>query len=409
VALLSLLANDHRFRQAGLQAIHVHHGLYPEADTWAEHCRRFCTMLDIGLRIVEVTVPHDSGEGLEAAARHARYHAFRQVLGDGEILTTAHQREDQSETFLLRALRASGTDGLAAMRPWRSFARGWHWRPLLDISRTVLSAYATEQGLYWVDDPSNSDHDYDRNFLRHRIFPLLRERWPHVDTAFARSASLCAETSDLLQHEDARILTTLWNHSPHVLSVSALKALSAAQRARILRHWLSILGLPPLPAAGLVSIEVDLLTARADAQPVFAWNDAILQRWRDQLYADWRRSPLPPDWSTLWNGMTPLSLPDDSVLSLTAVRHGLQCMGFPAPLSVHTRRGGERIRLSGRKHSHALKQILQDLGIPPWQRNRLPLLSNVDGELLAVGDLIFSGEFEQWLQAHEMKLHWDMP
>src|SRR5690606_8071854 len=157
VVLLHLLRSRPDVRAAGLRAIHVRHGLQAAAGDWAAHCRALCEALEVPLQVVEVDVERDSGAGLEAAARAARRRAFAAALGDDEILALAHHRDDQAETFLLRALRASGPDGLAAMRPWQRFGAGWLWRPLLDAPRADLLAHAQLHGLRWVEDPSNDD------------------------------------------------------------------------------------------------------------------------------------------------------------------------------------------------------------------------------------------------------------
>src|SRR5690606_11238161 len=175
-ALLQLLAADAGVRQRGLRAIHVHHGLHPDADAWALHCASVCGDLDVALDVVRVEVARDSGSGLEAAARAARHAAFQSALRSDEVLVLGHHLDDQAETFLLRALRASGVDGLAAMRPWRRFGRGWMWRPLLDIPRADLLEHARTRGLHWVEDPSNDSEAHDRNFLRRQVLPLLRTR-----------------------------------------------------------------------------------------------------------------------------------------------------------------------------------------------------------------------------------------
>jgi tRNA(Ile)-lysidine synthase len=404
IALLHALATSAQTGNRKPRAIHVHHGLHPGADDWAAHCQRACDELGVPLRIVRIEVPRDGGEGLEAAARHARHAAFEAELGDDEVLALAHHRDDQAETFLLRALRASGPDGLGAMRPWRRFGRGWLWRPLLDRPRAELLAYAQDHGLQWIDDPSNSDIAFDRNFLRQRVMPLLRERWPQADAGFARSATLCADASDLLTEDDARMLAMLraatGDDDLHSLSRAALRALAPARRARVLRHWIATLGLPPLPAEGVARIEHEVLDARDDAEPLFAWHGASVRGWRDLLHADRQRAPLPADWRFEWSGEAPATLPENALLQL----HGAP--RFDSPLVIHARQGGERIALPGRSHSHALKQVLQDVGVPPWLRERLPLLSDLQGELLAAGDVICSARFERWLREHDAHLSW---
>jgi len=399
MVLLHLFASDPASR-ARLRAIHVDHGLQPDAGRWSDRCQATCTALGVPLTTVRVQVDDDAGHGPEGAARMVRHAVFEAELRDDEVLVLAHHRDDQAETFLLRALRASGPDGLAAMRPWRRFGRGWLWRPLLDTSRADLLAYARQHGLHWVEDPSNADDAFDRNFLRHRVLPLLHERWPNVDAAFARSAALSAEATSLLADEDAQALDRVRTSDPQVVDVVGLRALPSTRRARVLRRWIETLGLPPLPAQGIATIESELLHAASDDAREFAWSGAVVHRWRNVLHAGRVREPLPADWQALWDGRAALPLPDGGVLQLQG------CNGFDEPVRVSARRGGERIRLAGRSHSHTLKHVLQDVGIPPWQRVHLPLLSTAQGDILAAGDRIHSGAFDAWLRQRDATLAW---
>lgn len=173
MALLHALAAEDTVRARGLRALHVHHGLHAAADDWAAHCLHACDALGVDCRVERVQVDGD-GLGREGAARAARHAAFARHLREGEYLALAHHRDDQAETFLLRALRASGVDGLGAMSPLRPFAAGWLWRPWLDVPRSRIERYARACELHWIEDPSNEDASLDRNFLRHHVFPLLR-------------------------------------------------------------------------------------------------------------------------------------------------------------------------------------------------------------------------------------------
>lgn len=406
--LLHLLARQPAMRERGLRAIHVHHGLHADADAWAAHCHEVCLSLDVPLQVVHVEVDRDSGHGIEAAARTARRRAFAEALSENEVLALAHHRDDQAETFLLRALRASGTDGLAAMQPWRRYGHAWLWRPLLETPRGALLAYAQAHGFRWIDDPSNSDVDYDRNFLRHRVLPLLRERWPEAEAALARSAQLSGETQALLEEGDAVTLASARTLDPQVLSTPRLLVLPRARRARVLRRWVGSLALPPLPAQGVSQIEAVLLTAGDDRESEFVWHGAVIRRWRDLLHAGVRCAPLPEDWHVAWDGRAPLVLPDGGSLLLEGTwPEGAG--GFESPLEAGARRGGERIVLPGRTHSHALKHVLQDLGVPPWEREHLPILRNTAGEVLAAGDLVYSATFDAWLRTNGARLCWRTP
>ena len=248
--LLHLLAANTDIRRNGLGAIHVHHGLHADADAWAAQCQRSCDALDVPLSIVHVDVDRASGQGLEGAARDARHRAFAQALADDEILALAHHRDDQAETFLLRALRGSGVDGLAAMRSWRAYANGWLWRPLLDVAREELHEHATAHGLAWIEDAGNGDPRFDRNFLRNAVMPLLRQRWPQArisaaDFAASMAAKTAAEGTDCVLADIEALpfrpacfdgywssLTVQWCDSRRVL----------AEAARVLKPggWLSL-------------------------------------------------------------------------------------------------------------------------------------------------------------------------
>jgi len=396
--LLHLLAADANARRDGLRAIHVHHGLHADADAWATHCQQTCDALDVPLSIVRVEVDRASGLGLEGAARDARHRAFADALHDDEILVLAHHRDDQAETFLLRALRGSGVDGLAAMRPWRAYANGWLWRPLLDLPRKALLTHAREHELRWLDDPANADLRFDRNFLRDQVLPLLHERWPHASASLARSAALGAQAADLLEVEDASTLLRAMVDGT-TLDIDALRLVPTARRARVLRRWIGGLGLPALPGHAIERIET-LLLADGDAGACFEWAGARIERWRTVLHVQRIREPLPTEWSQAWDGTMPLHLPTGDTLSLLGVT------GFDQSLRVHARQGGERIALPRRGHSHALKHVLQEQGMPPWQRTQLPLLSSADGELLAAGDAILSASLAEWLGARDARLHW---
>ncbi len=398
--LLQALAADPRARAQGLRAWHVHHGLHPQADAWLAHCRRFCAERGLELSVSRVSVARGDGDGPEAAARRARHAAFAAGLAPGETLLLAHHRDDQAETLLLRLLRGSGADGLGAMRAWRSCGPGRLWRPLLALPRASLHAYARAEALDWIEDPSNDEDAFDRNFLRHRVLPLLRQRWPQADAAFAQSASLSAQAAALLEQDDALALAQVRSLDPQALSRARLRALPPARAARVLRRWIAALGLPPLPQQGVVQIQSHLLDARADAQAAFAWRGAVVQAWRDLLHAGPQREPLPAQWACAWDGAAPLDLPGGGQWRLEGA------CGFAQPLRAHARQGGERIALPGRSHSHTLKHALQACGVPPWERLRLPLLSSPDGRVQAAGDLLYSAQLDAWLRERSARLYW---
>jgi tRNA(Ile)-lysidine synthase len=401
--LLHALAAEAAQRRAGLRAIHVHHGLHAQADAWAEQCRQACRDWGIECRVVRVRVDLGSGLGPEGAARAARHAAFAEELRAGETLALAHHRGDQAETVLLRLLRAAGSDGLSAMRAVRDFGRGRLWRPLLDLPRGLLHGYALAHGLRWLEDPSNAEDGYDRNFLRAQVLPLLAQRWPQAEAALAHSAALLAEDAHLLGIEAARHLQTALTEDPRTLAVAPLLALEPAWRARVLRQWLAGLGLPPLPARAYGRVDAELLRSRHDAQPEYRWAGLRLQRWRGLLHVEEQpAAAVAADYRCEWDGRAPLRLPGGAL----ALAGAAQVPADLLPLRVGPRLGGERIRLPGRSHSHALKDCLLQAGVPPWRRRHLPLLRASDDELLAAGDAVLSARWQHACSALDLRLHW---
>lgn len=399
--LLHLLAHAPGRAPGTLCAVYVHHGLQALADDWEVHCQQLCSQWNIPLQVVHVDVPHDAGEGLEAAARKVRHGAFMERMQPGQWLALAHHQDDQAETFLLRALRGSGVDGLAAMRQRRRFGRGELWRPLLHTPRSALLAYAQHHHLRWIEDPSNDSDHFDRNFLRRQVMPLLRERWPHAAAALARSAGLAADTAELLEGQDSALLRECLGEGT-ALSIKALLLLPDAQLPRVLRRWARQRGLPPLPTNGVNAIVQQLLPVADDQQAEFRWQQARIVRWRGQLHAAPELPAWPDGWEQRWDGRAPLALPDGATLRLVGAA------AFDNAMIVRQRHGGERIQLPGRDHSHALKHCLQASDIAPWLRPHLPLLC--DGStVLAAADRIVSASLQQWLRAKGAALHWQLP
>lgn len=192
--LLANLANTDTLPPLG--AVHVHHGLQTAADAWPAHCQSICDNLGVPLRVMRVQV--QPGASLERAARDARYQAFIEVTGAGQVLLTGQHRDDQAETLLFRLLRGAGVRGLSAMPAQRPLAAGYLVRPLLEVSRAELEAYAEEYQLEWIEDPSNADSRFSRNYLRHRVLPTLTERWPQAVSSLARTAEHLSEAQGLL-------------------------------------------------------------------------------------------------------------------------------------------------------------------------------------------------------------------
>ncbi|MBD1598042.1 tRNA lysidine(34) synthetase TilS [Pseudomonas typographi] len=372
--LLAALAKEHGLPP--LRAIHVHHGLQPAADAWPGHCQRVCDAYGVPLEVLKVEVPAHASP--EQAARRARHCALAQRLEPGEVLLLAHHRDDQAETVLYRLLRGAGVHGLAAMPACRRAGAGWLVRPLLAVGRATLQAYASNQRLHWVEDPSNARSEADRNYLRHQVLPALQARWPHAPASLARAAGHCAEAQALLGDLAAADLAQPpaalpWLPLPS-LALAPLLGLSPARQRNALRHFLA--PLTRLPDTEHWHGWDNLRDARLAGEPCWRLADGELRRAGGRLW--W----LSGAWLQLWPTQpvpwpqpgTPLQLPGNGHVWLQAP--------VPGQLHIGYRQGGERLRIPGRGQRD-LKRWMQEQGVPVFLRGRLPLLF-AGGELLAV-------------------------
>ncbi len=400
--LLHALAALPAARERGLRALHVDHGLNAASNAWAGHCAKLCAALDVPFARVDVRVENIDDLGLEGAARQARYAAFASQLSDGELLTLAHHRDDQAETLLLRLLHGAGHEGLAGMRSLRRLENAWLWRPLLDVPRETLRDYAAQHALQWIEDPTNTDSQHARNHLRNRVMPTLTARWPDASRRIAAAASRLREESDVLDAAARAAFDEVRRDDPNTLDLDALRALVPALRRSVVGRWLDALALPRPPPGIWSRLTTDLLDARGDAAPLLAWHGAELRRYRMTLYAMRPLSPAQTDWKLDWTGAEPLQLPAGfGRLSLEPATT------LDAPITVRARRGGERLDQPG---SHReLRTLLQDLGIPPWVRERLPLLCSAAGDVLAAANLALSPAFARQLSERRARLLWQRP
>jgi tRNA(Ile)-lysidine synthase len=385
--LLHLLARSaERARLPAISAIHVHHGLQSAADGWVEACQTLCAQLEVPLQVCRVQV--SAGASLEAAARAARYEAFTDALQPNEVLLTAQHAGDQAETLLFRLLRGAGPRGLAGMPAQRALGVGLLLRPLLDCARAELEAYAHEQGLVWQEDPSNADTHYARNYLRHEILPRLRQRWPQAERAMLRTAGHCHEAEQLLEElaqQDLQAAQTAprygWLPCPS-LELDALRQLSDARQRNALRYWLA--GFGELPDSDHWAGWRALRDAALDAEPLWSVAGGQLRRADGRiwyLHGDWLRVP-DAICLTLQPGQK-LSLPGNGRVHLEGAWPDV------GSLQVRYRRPGERLQLPQRGRRD-IKRLLNELALPTFMRDRLPLLCQglgADEQVLAVANL----------------------
>ncbi len=373
-----------------LRAIHIHHGLSPNADTWAAHCERICRQMGIPL-IIERVQPEGS-QGIEGNARMARYQAIKRHLRENEILVTAHHLNDQTETFLLALKRGSGLSGLGAMQKQSRLFDMPICRPLLNYTRRQLEDFARHEGLDWVEDESNQDNRYERNFLRNQILPRLRDRWPHIDQTVQRSAQHCFEQQQLLnellqpiyrRHSDCEGRFVLHNFGEY----------SAAKQTALLRLWL-IENQCVLPSTlQLRQFMQDVVYSGPDAVPQFQIEQKIIRRFRQTLY-------ITPKFADLQAIQIPIGLQSDIQLpdnlgclyierfvdriDFKWKTHSVSLPQTRLPVQIRFGYHG-KVKTAQNRPSEEIKKIWQALNVPPWERSRIPLIFYGDEFKSAVG------------------------
>lgn len=381
-----------------LSAIHVNHGLSVHASTWADHCSAICAILDVPLEVVPVTV-QQQGQGLEQAARTARYAVFTKLLNaTAGVILTAHHLDDQVETQLFRLMRGTGMRGLAGIQRQRVLGGGSLVRPFLGTTRADLLAYAKQEDLDWIEDDSNADERLDRNYLRHLVVPVLASRWPGYRKNMQRLAGLAEEGQSLVEEIGSQDLAQV-REGIHRIAIEALQQFSPARQHNIIRSWFLDLeqsqGLPVPDHYVIERIFKELIPAAQDAEPVITWykegQKLEVRRFANRIYVLQATLPEAESAPVSWQIETPLHLPGLGTLFVVETADE----GFLTPtdntLEIRFRGGGETAKPAGRK-TRPLKKILQDYQVPPWLREKIPLFYQ-EGELLAVGDLFVT---DQW-------------
>ena len=388
-----------------VRAVHVHHGLQRVADDWVKHCQAICDALDTRLDVLYVDAQAALGQSPEEAARSARYSALMDNLTDADCLLTAQHLNDQAETLLLQLFRTAGTAGLSAMPASRQFGDHLHLRPLLPFSREEIEAFAKANDLHWIEDPSNDDIQFDRNFIRKNLVPMLEERWPEITGQLSTVASLQSKNlrvlEDMAAIDLASAITTPVPQSKtrvydvlSVLSISALKKLGSARLLNVLRYWIlkttKDYATKTSPTRNLLEeIENALINSQSDANPVIAFAGFEFRKYQDNLYLlkltvdnNFKKELIN---DVDWNATLPLTLSSLNI-RLKAVKtagKGLKQSLLEEPLKICFRIGGEKFHPAERQHSQSLKKLLQEANVPPWERDVIPLLYFED-ELIAV-------------------------
>lgn len=372
-----------------VRAVHVNHQLQLEAEDWARQCVLQAAQWSVPIQVLTVEVTAD-GNGLEDAARQARYSAITGQLVPNEWMVTAHHQRDQAETLLLQLFRGSGLKGLAAMPAVRERLGATHWRPLLPLTDADMSRYAEAHGLRWTEDPSNQAPRFRRNWLRQSILPQLREHYPQLDRHLGQTAAHMGQAQRQLNALADQWLTPLLREQGSGLCLKALLAFTGEQQDLILRRWLHEVF---LSADQLSRLKNELIHAGSDRQPELRIASLSLRRFGGVL---WQMPPLPPVEPVPQTGRQlacgDTRLPAGAgILSIQGDRALLADLswGFPG--------GGEQIQPHDQAHHRKLKQLHQTAGVPPWIRERTPLLWR-SNQLLSVGGYWNSAAFLELTQ-----------
>ncbi|CAM4484397.1 MAG: tRNA(Ile)-lysidine synthase [Legionella sp.] len=384
--LLHALAS-HSSLHSKLLAVHINHGISPNALAWQQHCEQFCRHL--GINFISETVEFDRSANIEEGARIARYRVFSALLTEKDCLVLGHHQDDQAETVLLQLLRGAGVDGLAAMAELGVLGNGVIARPCLNISRTQLEQYAKSQQLSCIEDESNQDISYSRNYLRQKILPLLVDKWPGAVGNIARAALHCQQAKsnlDALALQDCPELS----FASDSLCITPLIQLDFARIANVLRTWLKKRQIKAPSTALLGRIIDELIFARIDAAPQVNWDEVVVRRYQQHIHLNKKNTICLPSYSEWLEFPSPLMLGADGFcVTAEPAQQGL-VVPLNVKITIRFRQGGETFVLHGQ--TKQLKKLFQEWQIPPWQRERTPLLY-INDELAAVVNYAISDAF----------------
>ena len=384
VVLLHLLHQLQKRQNFTLKASHVHHGLSKNADKWVKFCEKLCTKLSIPLDVNYVKLPQKKSLGIEGEARQLRYEKLLKSKTD--LVVLAHHEDDQAETFLLQLIRGAGVKGLSSMAHFDATRR--LWRPLLNASRIDIESYAKKHKLKWIEDESNQNIDFDRNFIRSKILPILKNRFNHIIKVISRSSSHLAEAQYLL---DDLAKMDLKNHFKsnkykHKLHVKTLDKLSNARAKNALRFWLEIND-QMMPSKDLLDeLLRQVLTAKKDAELKIQLSKFYeICRYQDEIYIVPKNKNIQKKYEMIWAGESEIILPNGQKLTFKKVKgRGINLKFLnDQKLKIRNRQGGESFKPDSKRPTKKIKQLLQESVLPPWERENLPLIF-VGDDLAAV-------------------------
>ena len=382
--LLHALARSALIERFDLAAIHINHRLQEQSNEWEEFCRKTAAKLGVACRTYQVQNKPPAGDSVEAWARAERYERLIEASQPRDFIVTAHHLDDQLETFLLHLMRGAGPHGLSAIRQIQAFEERFLIRPLLEVEQYSIEEYAKKHELDFVSDPSNVNQNYDRNYLRHKITPLLRQRWPRVAENAAHSALIQQRLADEIDQRATNSLAQLVSNGGNSISLEPLRKLSTEHRFWIIRHWCKQEQLDVPDRRHALEIEKAIFQREPKATLLICWKNTELRYYDGRLILRPRQSNGTNGQKYSWDMTAPLKLPNGELRAIESAqgKMALRVRGMRCEVGFYQREG-ERCRPSGKRHSQSLKKLFQQWRVAPWARNSVPIIW-VDGEIAAV-------------------------
>lgn len=389
-------------------AIHINHGIHPEAGSWAQWLSELCASWVVPCQIVSIHVATDTGN-LEARARAARYEVFADHVNAQDVIWLGHHANDQVETFFLQLMRGAGVKGLAGMPKQRKVGQGHLYRPWLEVPRATLAHMAEALDLTWIEDPANTDLAFDRNFIRHRVLPLLEQRWPHAHNSVFVSQQHLVEAQYPLNNYYTDCLSTMIADDGSLMLDAWLSSGAETHQLSLLRHWLTAARAVSPTAQQLVQIRHQVALARRDAQGSVALEGGTVRRFQNRLYWVTNKPEMPQECAMMGGLEQGFVATDPSfgrILLEPCVGQGIALSKITTRPVIRRRQGGEIMQPSGRRHHRDSKRLLQELSVPPWQRDWTPLIF-VGDVWVALADLCIDVHWLAQPQERALRVIWE--
>jgi tRNA(Ile)-lysidine synthase len=387
-----------------IEVLYINHGLQEEAVDWGKFCKEQCQQYDFPFRELTINESCPKGVSIEAWAREKRYFLIEEQMNENDVLFTAHHQDDQVETFFLQALRGSGTRGLASMPIVKNDKNYFHARPLLNYSREKIKNYAEETKLVWLDDKSNFDVRYDRNYLRHKVMPVIEERWPAYRETIYRLINHQKESKVLLDELGQEDIKRAQYENSTSLDLEVVNKLSVERQKNLIFIWLNNLNLKSPSSRNMEQIISDVIYSSVDKSPCVSWENVEIRRYKNLLYASKIKEDHDINIEYTWNPENTLKLLDETLIAKSTIGKGISKLKTKnAEFVVKYRQGGEKFNPENLSHSKTVKQLFQEQGVLPWFRDRIPLIY-INDDLAVIPGFCIDDRYS----AEKNEISWDI-